>query len=169
MNIKEALLDEHSKDQCSRIAKFIGQDKERFAELMRLFFEGEYRVTQRAAWPMSYCVRDYPDLVKPYFGRLLNNLKKPGLHDSIPRNTLRLLQHVSIPKKFHGQLMSTCFHFVEKPETATAIKAFSLNILFNFTTQYPAIVPELKLLVADQWENETAAFRSSGRKILELD
>src|SRR5450432_171027 len=103
MNLEEALLKEHSKKQCDKIVHFIGSSKERFAELMKLFFAGEYRVTQRAAWPMSYCVRNHPQLIQPYFKKLLGNLEKNDLHDALKRNTVRLLQDVEIPKKHHGK------------------------------------------------------------------
>jgi hypothetical protein len=166
MKIREMLLDEHSKNQCERIAKFIGHDKERFAELMQLFFLGEYRITQWAAWPMSYAVEKYPDLIKPYYKRLLENLQKEGIHDSVIRNTVRLLQHVTIPKAYHGRVMSLCFDFVQSPGVAVAIKAFSLNILNNLSEAYPEIIPELKLVILEKWDQESAAFRSSAKKIL---
>ena len=39
MNIKKALLKEHSKNQCGVITKYIGSNKERFAELMKCFLK----------------------------------------------------------------------------------------------------------------------------------
>jgi hypothetical protein len=168
MLVKDLLLVEHSRKQCDRITAFIGDDKRRFAELMELFFSGEYRVTQRAAWPLSYCVRKYPELIRPYFKPLLDNLAKKNLHNAVIRNSVRLLQEVTIPKKFQGQLMSICFEFIQSNETAIAIKAFSLTILQNMTKQYPEIIPELKLIIDERWEIESAAFRSRAKKILSL-
>src|ERR1700709_2443725 len=104
MKIKEALLEEHSRAQCNRIVNFIGDDRRRFALLMKLFLEGDYRLTQRAAWPMSYCVRNNPALIQPHFKNLLNNLSKHGIHSAVIRNTVRLLQNVEIPLKYHGQV-----------------------------------------------------------------
>jgi hypothetical protein len=167
MDLKEAILKEHSKKQCDKIVKYIGNNKKRFAELMKVFFEGEYRATQRAAWPMSYCVRNHPQLIKPYFGKLLGNLGKKGLHDAVIRNTVRLLQDVEIPKKYHGKLMSICFDFIQSNETRVAVKAFSLTILQNLSKQYPDMLPELKLIIQERWDHETAAFRSRGKKILQ--
>jgi hypothetical protein len=168
MTLKDLLLAEHSKKQCDRITAFIGDDKRRFAKLMELFFSGEYRVTQRAAWPLSYCVRKYPELIRPYFKPLLDNLAKKNLHDAVIRNSVRLLQEVTIPKRFQGQLMSICFEFIQSNETAIAIKAFSLTILRNMAKQYPEIIPELKLIIGERWEIESAAFRSRAKKILSL-
>jgi hypothetical protein len=167
MNIKESLLKEHSKKQCDRIVQYIGGDKKRFAELMGLFFHGEYRITQRAAWPMSYCVQKHPSLVKPYFKPLLDNLEKGELHDSVMRNTVRLLQDIDLPKAYHGRLMSICFNFIQSPEAAPAIKAFSLRILERFSKLYPEILPELTLIILDRWDQESAAFHSRAKKILQ--
>lgn len=166
MNIKKALLKEHSKNQCGIITKYIGSNKERFAELMKCFFEGEYRITQRAAWPMSYCVQDHPGLIKPYFKKLLDNLDKPGLHNAIARNTIRLLQHIDIQEKFHGQVMNICFNYIQDTATPVAIKAFSLTTLQNLSKKYPDILPELKLVIEERWDYETAAFKSRAKKIL---
>jgi hypothetical protein len=166
MNLKEALLQEHSKEQCDKIVQYIGDNKQRFAELMELFFKGEYRVTQRAAWPMSCCVRNHPGLVQPYFKPLIKNLETTGLHDAIKRNIVRLLQDVPLPEKYHGKVMSICFDFIQSNEIAIAIKAFSLTILQNLSKQYPEITPELKLIIEERWEQEGPAFRSRGKKIL---
>jgi len=166
MNIKTALLKEHSKKQCNAIVKYIGKNPGRFAELMKCFFEGEYRVTQRAAWPMSYCVEKYPGLIKPYFKKMLDNLNKPGLHDSIPRNTVRLLQHIEIPEKFHGQVMDICFRYISSPTEAVAIKAFSLVVLHKLSKQYPEILNEIKLVIEERLDYETAAFKTHAKRIL---
>ncbi|HYE53453.1 MAG TPA: hypothetical protein VD996_01370 [Chitinophagaceae bacterium] len=166
MNLEDALMEEHSKAQREKIVNYIGNNKERFAELMKLFFNGPYRLTQRAAWPLSYCTQNHPSLITPYLKRLIDNLGKPGMHDAVIRNTVRLLQYVTIPEKFHGQVMTTCFNFIQSNETAAAIKAFSLTILQNLAKQYPEILPEIRTIIEERWEHETAAFRSRARKLM---
>src|SRR5580658_7161030 len=158
MDLEKLLRAEHSKRQCDRIVSNDADDKERFAQLIELFFRGEYRITQRAAWPLSYCVRRHPELIDPYFKRLLDNLGRKDIHVAVIRNTVRLLQDVSIPKRWHGRVMSACFDFVADPETPVAVKAFALTILSNLSKDYPEIHGELKLLIGDQWEQATPAF-----------
>jgi hypothetical protein len=170
MDLLKLLREEHSKKQTDRIVNYIGDDQKRFAELMKLFFSGEYRITQRAAWPMSYCVRRHPELIRPYFKPLLDNLARKDIHIAVIRNTVRLLQDVSIPKRYHGRVMSTCFEFIQSPETPIAVKAFSLTILSNLGVDYPEIRGELKLIIEEQWEHATSAFRSRAKRILrEID
>ncbi|HEY4286278.1 MAG TPA: hypothetical protein VGN00_04190 [Puia sp.] len=166
MDLLQLLKDEHSKKQTDRIVKYIGGDKRRFAQLIQLFFSGEYRITQRAAWPLSYCVRNHPELIGPYFKRLLDNLDRKDIHVAVIRNTVRLLQDVTIPKRFHGRVMNRCFEFIQAPETPIAVKAFSLTILSHLSADYPEIRGELRLIIEDQWEQATPAFRSRAKRIL---
>ena len=65
MNLVETITNEHSKAQCDKIVKYIGCDRSRFAQLVKVFLSGPYRITQRAAWPLSYCVELHPELVRP--------------------------------------------------------------------------------------------------------
>jgi len=166
MDLQQLLQDEHSKKQTDRIVNYIGNDKDRFAQLIKIFFQGEYRITQRAAWPLSYCVRRHPELITPWFKPLLDNLARKDIHVAVIRNTVRLLQDVSIPKRHQGRVMNICFDFVQSPETPIAVKAFALTILSHLSADYPEIAGELKLLIDDQWEQATPAFRSRAKKIL---
>lgn len=166
MKLRETILKEHSKASCTKIVTWIGKDQKKFDQLFDLFLNDEYRVVQRAAWPLSYIVIDHPPLIQKHFSKLIKNLHKPNIHDSVKRNTLRLLQEISIPQKFHGEVMNTCFNYIISPTEKAAIKAFSLTILQNLSKQYPDIKQELKTVIEDRWDLETPAFRSRGKKIL---
>ena len=166
MNLREEILKEHSKSQKDKIVNWVNDSKQRFNELFHLFLNDEYRVAQRAAWPVSYCVEAHPEFIKDNFAKLLKNLKKSNLHNSIKRNSIRLLQHVAIPKKYQGPVMNYCFEYLESPTEAVAIKAFSLTVLGNLAKQYPEIIPEVKLLIEDQLPHQTAAFKSRAKVFL---
>jgi hypothetical protein len=166
MNLKQTLLEEHSKKQCDKIVNWIGDDNNRFKELIQLFLNGEYRVVQRAAWPMSYSAQNHPEWVQPFYSEFLRRLEKKGEQDAVRRNIVRILQEIDVPKKYHGRLMNICFELIQSNDVAVAIKAFSLTILQNLSKQYPEIIPELKLIIEERWGIETAAFRSRAKKIL---
>jgi hypothetical protein len=166
MDLLKAIEKEHSKIQCEKIVRYVGGDKDRFGELMQLFLKGEYRVTQRAGWPLAICVENHPELINPYYKQILPLLKKPGVHNAVVRNIVRLLQYVTIPKRYHGEVMNTCFDFVADHNTLPAIKAFSLTILENLSEIYPDINAELKLIIEERWPHETPAFKVRARKIL---
>ena len=166
MDLRQSILAEHLKANCNNIVKWVGNSQKRFDELFNLFLNSEYRINQRAAWPVSYCVIDHPHFISKHFSRLVKNLHKPGIHDSVKRNTVRLLQHVVIPKKFNGELMDICFHYIGSPGEPVAIKAFSLSILQDLSKQYPEIKNEIRLIIEERWSHETAAFRTRAKKFL---
>jgi hypothetical protein len=166
MDLRQTILAEHSKATCNKITRWVGNSQKRFNELFDLFLNSEYRVNQRAAWPLSYCVIDHPGLISPHLAKLVKNLHKAGIHDSIKRNTVRLLQHINIPKKFHGEIMDICLRYISSPDEPVAVKAFSLSILQNLSQEYPEIKNEVKLIIEERWPYETAAFRSRARKFM---
>jgi hypothetical protein len=125
MDLRNKILQEHNKNSCLKIVNWIGNDLLRFNELFDLFLHGEYRIAQRSAWPLGYCAIAHPEFLKNNFKQLIDNLKKPGIHNSIKRNTVRMLQEVEIPERYEGRIMEICFNYVQsRTEEAVAIKAF---------------------------------------------
>ena len=166
MNIREEILKEHSKQQALKIAAYACTSKKNFKELMTCFMSDEYRLAQRAAYSVSWATIKDPGMIEPYIKDLVSQMQRTDIHEAIPRNSLRILEQIPIPEKFHGEVMNACFGFVEDPSTPIAIKASALTNLFNLSHQYPEIKQEIKLIIETNWDQETAAFRSRGKKIL---
>lgn len=166
MKLREEILEEHSKEHALKIANYACASKKNFKELMKCFLDEEYRLAQRAAWSVSWAARKKPEMVYPHIKDLVTVLSKEGVHDAVIRNAVRVLQDLDIPEKYHGEVMDACFKFLENPTTPVAIKVFSLTTLFNLSKTYPEIQQEIKLIIEENWEHETAAFRSRGGKIL---
>lgn len=53
MNIREAILEEHSREQALRVATYACTSARHFKELMNCFNSDENRLAQRAAWSVS--------------------------------------------------------------------------------------------------------------------
>ncbi len=166
MDLQAQLQLEHSKGNCQLIVDWIGHSQQRFDKLFTLFLTGGYRITQRAAWPVSYCVEAHPALISKHIGKLLTFIRKPGQHPAVRRNGVRLLQHVTVPEAYQGELMDACFDFVATPGEPVAIKAFALTILGNLAAGYPEIIPEIRVLIEDQLPHQTPAFTSRAGKLL---
>ena len=165
MDLRMTILKENSKAQCDKIVRWVGSDPTRFNELFHLFMTAEYRVVQRAAWPISYCVEAHPEFIKPHFAALIKQLKRTGIHDAVKRNSIRLLQEIAIPKKYQGAIMDICFGYLASPSEPVAIKVFSMTVLKNLSDSYPEILPELKLIILDQLSNASAGFRSRAKNL----
>lgn len=149
MNIKQALISEHSKKQTTAIVNYIGNDKTRFKELLDIFLTEEYRLNQRAAWPLSNVCIEHPGLAKPYIGKLIKNLSRPGNHDAVIRNTLRIFQDIDIPEKYCGPLLDLCFDYIKNGTLPHAIRTFAITVASNICEKFPELKPELKLLLSE--------------------
>lgn len=166
MDIHQALMAVHSKQQAAAIVEFIGDDPRRFAELMKLFFEGEYRLTQRAAWPMSYCAELHPELIRPYLPKLLGGLSRDDQHDAVKRNVLRLLQYIEIPRRLAGRIYTRCLELIDDPDEPIAVRAFAMTVAARIAKSEPDLLNELRLVVSKHLPRSTAAFRVRAKKIL---
>jgi hypothetical protein len=166
VDIKDALLKEHSRSQAIFIHTFIGADRNRFAMLMKLFFGQEYRVTQRAAWVLSLCVEKHPELLKPWLRKMVLNLSRPDLHDAVKRNTLRILQSTRIPKNLQGTAVDLCFRFLKDENEPIAVQVFSISVLHNVCLEEPLLQNELRLVIESKLPYASAGFKSRGRKVL---
>jgi hypothetical protein len=164
--IRDELALEHSKTQAMKIASYACLSKKNFKELMQCFLDEDNRIAQRAAWSVSWAAKKKPAMIIPFIKTLVAQLNRKDVYPAIIRNSVRVLEAVEIPEALHGEVMNACFRFIEEPATPVAIKAFSLTTLFNLSKSYPEIQHEIKLIIEERWDTETAAFKSRGRKIL---
>ncbi len=146
MDIRRELESGQSKDRTEQIVEYVGDDADRFRELVELFFAGPYRITQRAAWPLSVVAEKRPELLMPYLNKLIDQLPKKGIHPAVKRNVVRLLQFVEIPKRLRGKVYSHCLDLIADPKEPIGVKAFSITVAASVAKGEPALMDELRLV-----------------------
>ena len=167
MNLREAILAEHSKTNTQKIVQWIGNDPEKIRKLIDILLNDEYRVVQRAAWIMSDVAKIHPDLMLKHIPVLVEKLKDTKAHIAVKRNVYRVLQFVELPEAIHGDLMNDCFESLMNPREALAVRAFAMSILARLVKTYPEISNELRLIIEDALQHEAAAsFKSRAKKVL---
>ena len=62
--------------------------------------------------------------------------------------------------------MNLWFDYIASPVEAVAVKAFALTILQKIAQYYPEIMDEVKIIIEDQWEVESPAFKSRAKKFV---
>ncbi len=167
MNIRDEILKEHSKKQSKKIADFIGNDKKKFAELMKLFLGNTYRITQRAAWVVVSCAHKHPSLVFPWLNKMISLLEK-DVHQAVKRNTLRLFEVIEVPKSQQGRVADICFRFLLSSNESIAVKVYAMTTLQKICTHEPELKNELRIVLLDQMENAGPAFRSRANRVLSM-
>src|SRR5437868_8040737 len=165
MNIREALLAEHSKSQTMKIVRYVDGDPAKLKELMQNFLGPTYRVSQRAAWAVNYCAEHNPELVKPYFGKLVEQLENDDAHPAVRRNVARLLQFVDIPKRLHGRLFDSCFNLVDDADQPVAVRVFAMTVAARIAQDEPELMNELRLIVEKHGPHTTIGFRVRAKRV----
>ena len=166
MDIRASLLEVHSKAQAAKITNYVGADAKRFAELMKYLLGPDYRLSQRAACPASYCIERHPELVKPYFNVLIKQLERGDAHVAVRRNVARLLQFVDIPKRYEGRIFEACYALLSNPSETVAVRVFSMTVAAKIARDKPELMDELRLAATQHPEAATAGFRSRARRVL---
>ena len=112
MNIREEILAVHSKEQALKVANYVVSAKQHFKELMHCFLTGEYRLSQRAAWSVSWAAKKKPEMVMPWLKEIVAQLQRKDEHNSVIRNSVRKLEGMEIQKAYHGEVRNPCFGFL---------------------------------------------------------
>ena len=166
MNLQETILKQHSITQRDKVVNWVGVSPKRCEEVVNLMLGDDKVLAQQAAWAVSYCVEAHPFLIDRHVKMLIHNLSNTSAHDAVIRNTLRMLETRDVGEVYHGVLMDSCFNFLGSPTAAIAIKAFSMGILSKLAKKYPEIIPEIKLLIAEQLPNASAGLKSRTNIVL---
>ncbi len=165
MNIEAELKNQSTRRDAEKIARYVSVSRQRMAELMDIFFNGSFRMNQKASWPMNIVADRHPEMVKPYLKQMVDNLDN-DVHDAVRRNTIRMLQFIDIPGELLGKVADKCFRFLGSNDQPIAVKVFSMTVLYNICLREPGLANELKLLIEDQIDTGSAGFKSRGKKIL---
>lgn len=166
MNIRLELETDLTKDQIQSITYYACSSVARFKKLMECFFDSNHRIVLRASWIVLESIEYKMQMLVPFIPDLIASIVFPQNAEHIIRNSLRILEMIQIPIKYHAQIMNACFDYISSPQTPIAIKAYSLTILYQLSIKYPEIQGELKFIIEENWDKETPAFKSRGKKIL---
>lgn len=165
MNIKKVILKEHSKRQTAKVVSYIGKSPTRFKELVTLFLKGPYRLTQRAAWPLSNCVEAHPELIIPHLKTILIMLDNKDAHDAVKRNIMRLLQYIEIPKRLYASVINQGFALMD-PKEPIAVRVFAMTVLANIARKEPDLKKELIIVIENQLPYASAGYLARARMVL---
>jgi hypothetical protein len=168
MDLRAELLSDYSRKHTLEMASAIIADPSQFPMLMSYFLDDAregYRLPQRAAAVVNEVCEQRPDLLKPYYRKIVLNLRN-DVHDAVKRNTVRLLQFHEIPEDLVGETADRCFEQLHSAKEPIAIKVFSMTVLFNIVKRIPELKSELQYMIEEQMPYGSGGFVSRGRKIL---
>lgn len=168
MNFREQLLTELSKQNTVYMASVIGNDEKLFKQMFDLILTNEKQISGRAAWVIEHVWLDYPYMIKPYINQMIDFLPV-SKYDNQKRHFTKILATIdlnTLDEDRLGILIDQCFTYLEDPVYPTAVKMFSMQILFNYVQIEPVLASELIAIIENQLDDSTPGFKNRGEKLL---
>lgn len=155
-----------SKDNKLALIKYVRGSRDRFNELMLCFKTADYRQAQLIAWAVSEIIYTHPDFIRTHHQDLLRLMTDDEVHVGIRRNIVRLYQFAPIPEHIEGQLYDHCLQFIQDPQEAIAVRAFSMTVCYRIVERYPDLANELRVSIEESLEDASSGLQNRASKIL---
>lgn len=141
------------------------QSQEDFDVLYNEVKGNDNQYGNRMAWVLTRVCERHPEFLVKYYDEIIHWLPSTdtmGIHRSI----LRSMVAMKHPKTEEGRWVDYLCSVLQNPQTDVAVKVHAMQLLYNYTKVYPELGHELKLLIEEQYEKQTPAFKARARRIL---
>jgi 8-oxo-dGTP diphosphatase len=157
-----------SRQEAEWVANLASENHVVFKKLLDYSINGDKKLAFRSSWTLSKVCDKYPELIDPFISDIIIRLKDID-NESVQRSFLRIISLKdmnSIDKKYHGVLADYCFAKLNSGFSAIAIKAYSMEIIYNLTTIYPELANELVPAIQMLTEDGSAGIYARGKLIM---
>jgi len=137
-------------------------------KLQEYSFSADRKLAFRASWTLSKVYDKYPDLINQNLTRMIETLDSID-NDSVKRSFMRIISLGDpgiLSQKHHGILADCCFRYLRSKESAIAIKAYSMEIIYKLALIYPELAYELSTTISMIDDEAPAGVTARGRIIL---
>jgi 8-oxo-dGTP diphosphatase len=139
-----------------------------FLKLFEYSFSSDKRLAFRASWTLTKVCDRYPEMIYPYLPQIIEELDHLD-NESAQRSFLRILSLTDLDKignKHHGILAEHCFNALRSGFSAIAVKAYSMEIIYQLALKYPELANELSASISMLQAEGSAGIIARGRIIL---
>jgi hypothetical protein len=164
-SLEELLMTETSRRNTDLVADLVLQKPELIDILVSIYLRNEEPVSRRAVWVVDTVTEQIPELLSSYVSSIIEKLPVFS-HDGMKRQSLRMLTRADLTAEQMGSLINLCFDWLISQKESVAVKVYSMEILYRISETEPDLKKELADSIEWRMEEETAGFKSKGRKIL---
>ncbi len=168
----------HSREKRREMAILVSENPNLIAPLMAIAFDYENPISAKACWVMEFTAKENLPYIFPYLDLFTASIGKVQLDSSV-RPMAKICEYL-IKSYFHktsnktkGELTeehlekiaTACFDWLIG-EHKVAAKAYSMTCLLLLGRKYEWIRPELKMVLEQNYENGSAAYKARARLTL---
>jgi hypothetical protein len=138
-------------------------------ELIHLteLLDAEHPVGMRFTWLLGHILEENPGQIAPivsYCFEHRNQYTFPG----IKRTLAKMFWLAGVPEKIEGLVVDELFKWVLDPKIKVAVKVYGIDALCNMVLKYPDLKEELLIVIDDQLDKNSVAFRARAKKVLKV-
>lgn len=141
------------------VATSATDNPEIFRKLLEYSYHSNRKLAFRASWILSKVCDNNPELIYPHLKGIIKSLQKID-NESTERSFLRILSLADLNKvgeECHGILAYHCFNALRSAFSAIAIKAYSMEIIYQLALIYPDLAHELSSTISMLQGDKAAA------------
>lgn len=165
MTLEDLLKLEQSRNNVDQVINMVLANPVIFEDLWFIFSQLKEPESRRALWAIDIITENNPFLKEHHIEFLIEMLPK-FTHDGYKRHSLRMIERNKIPERLKGEIVDSCFKYLESSSEPVAVKMFSLKILSGIADEEPMICRELIDIVEIQMEDATPGFKNIGAKTI---
>lgn len=139
-----------------------------FNKLYEYSFSLNNHLAFRASWTLTKVCDKFPEMIEPYLPQIIDTLDKIKNVGAL-RSFLRIIAHSDLNNfrsRQHGFLTDFCFNILKSADSAVAVKAYSMEILYKLAIIYPELTNELSSTIMIVIEDASAGIKARGRMII---
>lgn len=134
------------------------------SDLISILFE-EKPTSVKFSWLLGGLCEREPKMFLPHIVPIFNNRSKVNV-PNFERSLARMMSFAGVPEEIEGEAVDNLFKWLLAPNRLVTTKTYAMITLFNLCDKYEDLKGELKFAVEDQYDKNTASFKTRARKIL---
>ncbi|WP_115461411.1 adenylosuccinate lyase [Winogradskyella aurantiaca] len=168
----------HSKEKRTHYSNYFINHPEAVPVLLEVAFDSKIKTSYKAAWVLEFLCSSNIKNIAPHLDFFTKHLTYVKF-DSSKRPMAKICERIALDYYKHNnqllikvltpqlkeRIIEACFDWMIQNEKV-AVKAYSMNALYLFGTDYDWIHPELVSLLKKDFSVQSAAFRARARHIL---
>jgi hypothetical protein len=165
VNLRELLLEEHTKKRAQFICDGIIAGKAKVETLLQLLYNGDIWMRQRSSWPLELLAIRKEEFIHPHLPEIITVLQE-STEDAVTRNLYRALQHMHFTEETLGPMYDIAFRHLADPQSAIAIQVFAMTVCSNIAQRFPELTEEIIPVIEDHIPYGSAGYKSRANREL---
>lgn len=144
------------------------KDEAAFKELVNLMMDTkDEEMAFLAIWTISHVAEKNKTIAVPYMSKFLKRILNTN-SDGIKRCIVKVWELIKIPSQYQWEVADICLNFLRAPDTAVAIKAFSITVLEHLMKDLPELKNDVVFELEKQLPHSPAGIKVRAIGFLKL-